>query len=278
MEYNHNNFEILKKAESFRDCIRTEWGNFLKDMQRKMNISDSIIIDITPEVHERLLAMEDRRRKRKAASASVSSLESDTKRRFGENEYDYYTHLTNDEFMKSYHDEKSMRMEDPFSEFETKVENYHLLTDEEKRSRMRIEFDEPSIYESFEQNAKRKLEKYRKILGKKITWCDQKILRKVTGSKKYGGMTVPPHLIKFIEEYDMVKSLNIRRLQLFVKQIAYWMKEFQQVLGEKMKEKFLGVLRTIRRCIVQVVRYRRIQNKSTKIKLENPFLEPSHQQ
>lgn len=75
----------------------------------------------------------------------------------------------------------------------------------------------------------------------------------------------------------MIKSLNIRRLQLFVKQIAYWIKDFQHVLGDKMKEKFLINCRTIRRVIVQVVRYRRIQNKSTKIKLENPFLEPNLQ-
>ncbi len=48
MEYNYNNFEILKKAESFKECIKTEWGNFIKEMQRKMNIIDSIIIDVTP--------------------------------------------------------------------------------------------------------------------------------------------------------------------------------------------------------------------------------------
>jgi hypothetical protein len=86
-------------------------------------------------------------------------------------------------------------------------------------------------------------------------------------SKKYANLSVPPHLIKFIEEYELVKNLNIRKLQLFVKQIAYWIKEFQHVLGDNMKEKFLNNCKAIRKCIVQVVKYRRITNKSTKIKL-----------
>jgi hypothetical protein len=34
---------------------------------QKMNFSDSIIIDATPEIYERLLAMEEKRKKRKAA-------------------------------------------------------------------------------------------------------------------------------------------------------------------------------------------------------------------
>jgi hypothetical protein len=158
-----------------------------------------------------------------------------------------------------------MKVEDPFSEFEMKVDDFHLMSEEEKRARMRIEFDEPSINEAFEINAKQKLEKYRKILSQKISWCDKKILRKIINSKKYA----------VIEEYDLVKNLNVRRLQLFVKQIAYWIKEFQHVLSDKMKEKFLSNCRAIRRCIIQVIKYRRIQNKSIKIKLENPFLEPA---
>jgi hypothetical protein len=167
-----------------------------------------------------------------------------------------------------------MKVEDPFSEFEMKVDDFHLMSEEEKRARMRIEFDEPSINEAFEINAKQKLEKYRKILSQKISWCDKKILRKIINSKKYAVLSVPPHLVKFIEEYDLVKNLNVRRLQLFVKQIAYWIKEFQHVLSDKM-EKFLSNCRAIRRCIIQVIKYRRIQNKSIKIKLENPFLEPA---
>jgi hypothetical protein len=102
LHYNFNNFEIIKKAESFKECIKTEWGNFIKEMQKKMNISDSIIIDVTPDIHERLLAMEEKRKKRKAA-ATASMLESDSKRRFGENEYEYYTHLNNDEYLKNLH-------------------------------------------------------------------------------------------------------------------------------------------------------------------------------
>lgn len=277
LEYNYNNFEIIKKAESFRECIKTEWGNFMKEMQRKVNVVDSIIIDVTPEVHERLLAMEEKRRRRKAAAASANLLESDSKRRFGENEYEYYAHLNSSEDFLKMHEEKTLR-EDPFSEFETKVDNFHLMTEEERRARMRIELDEAAIADAFEVNARRKLDKYRKILAKKIGWCERKILRRIMTSKKYAGMSVPPHLIRFIEEYDMVRTLNIRRLQLFVKQIAYWMKEFQHVLGDRMKEKFLAVCRTIRKCIVQVVRYRRIQHKSTKIKLENPFLASQQQE
>ncbi len=36
---------------------------------------------------------------------------------------------------------------------------------------MRIVFEEQEINEEFEKCSKRKLEKYRKILAKKIRWC-----------------------------------------------------------------------------------------------------------
>ena len=76
LDYNYNNFEIIKKAEAFKECIKTEWGNFMKEMQRKMNITDSIIVDVTSDIHERLLAMEEKRRKRKVTPANSSMMES----------------------------------------------------------------------------------------------------------------------------------------------------------------------------------------------------------
>lgn len=148
------------------------------------------------------------------------------------------------------------------------------MTEEQRRQRMRVNLPEELIQEEFEQLLKRKLEKYKKILNKKIRWFDQKILAKVMESKKYSGLSVPPHLRRLIEESNLGQSPNIRKLQLFVKQVAYWIKDFQHILSDKMKEKFLLQCRAVRKCIMQIVKYKRIVTKSTtRIKINNPYIE-----
>ena len=136
-----------------------------------------------------------------------------------------------------------------------------------------IVLDGEEINEEFKTMSRKKLDKYRGILNTKITWFRDKILKKTMSSKKFGGLTVPAHLDKNMDTDDIAKTLNIRKLQLFVKQMAYFIQAFQHILTDSMKEKFILNCRAIRSCLAQVIKYKRIQPKSTKIKLENPFIE-----
>lgn len=47
--YNFNNFEILKKSESFKECIKTEWTNFVKELSKK-GIDSNSVIEVTPDI------------------------------------------------------------------------------------------------------------------------------------------------------------------------------------------------------------------------------------
>ena len=57
---------------------------------------------------------------------------------------------------------------------------------------------------------------------------------------------------------------------MYVKQVTYWVEEYSQILSHYMKEKFVDTVKSIRKCLLRVLRYKRIP-KTTKISLELGF-------
>lgn len=107
-------------------------------------------------------------------------------------------------------------------EFNLDLKNYLMLTREEKLKKINIELDRTEIKEQFDLLAANKLNKYRKILKKKIMWCEEKILQKCLQRKKFKKMQIPNYLSSSIEEGKIAEELNVRKIQMYVKQITYW--------------------------------------------------------
>ncbi len=57
---------------------------------------------------------------------------------------------------------------------------------------------------------------------------------------------------------------------MYVKQVTYWVEQYSQILSHYMKEKFIDTCKAIRKCLLRVLRYKRIPKviKTTKISLE----------
>lgn len=72
---------IRKTAEKFNECISTEWTNFVDAIVRK-GIDINSQLEISDDMLERLLGMDERRKKRKTAT-TMSLLPSG--RGYGEN-------------------------------------------------------------------------------------------------------------------------------------------------------------------------------------------------
>lgn len=56
--------QILKKAEQFRECITTVWGNFKKEIARK-GISYDQIITINEDILKRIAIIDEKRTRKK---------------------------------------------------------------------------------------------------------------------------------------------------------------------------------------------------------------------
>lgn len=80
-------------------------------------------------------------------------------------------------------------------------------------------------------------------------------------------MLLPESLSRFIEKGEIANELNIRKIQMYVKQVTYWVEEYSQILSHYMKEKFVETCKAIRKCLLRVLRYKKIP-KTTKISLE----------
>jgi hypothetical protein len=113
----------------------------------------------------------------------------------------------------------------------------------------------------------KKLNKYKKVLFKKIMWVEEKIIQKCLEKKKFRKMLLPEYLSRFVEKGEIAKELSIRKIQMYVKQVTYWVEEYSQILSHYMKEKFVETTKAIRKCLLRVLRYKRIP-KTTKISLE----------
>ena len=77
-------------------------------------------------------------------------------------------------------------------------------------------------------------------------------------------MATPQYLTSYIEGGEIANTLQLRKLQMYVKMIAYWIEEYPTILSYMMKIKFIDNCRAIKRCIFRVLRYRKI-TKITKV-------------
>lgn len=76
-------------------------------------------------------------------------------------------------------------------------------------------------------------------------------------------MQVPKHLNAFIEEGAIAQDLSIRKLQMYVKKITYWVEDNSNILSDYMKDKFVENCRIMKKCILRVIKYKKTQrNKS----------------
>lgn len=80
-------------------------------------------------------------------------------------------------------------------------------------------------------------------------------------------MTTPQFLSNYIDNGEIASSLHLRKLQLYVKMVAYWVEEYPTILSYSMKNKFIDACRSIKKCIFRVLRYRKMP-RSTKINLD----------
>lgn len=81
-------------------------------------------------------------------------------------------------------------------------------------------------------------------------------------------MQIPNHLSASIEEGKIAEELNIRKIQMFVKQITYWIEDNSNVLSDYMKDKYVECCRSIRKCLFRVIKYKKIP-KTTRVMLDN---------
>ena len=81
-------------------------------------------------------------------------------------------------------------------------------------------------------------------------------------------MQIPNHLSASIEEGKIAEELNIRKIQMYVKQITYWIEDNSNVLSDYMKDKYVECCRSIRKCLFRVIKYKKIP-KTTRLTLDN---------
>lgn len=106
--------------------------------------------------------------------------------------------------------------------------------------------------------AVKKLAKYRKILKKKLMWFDDKIIKKCLQKKRFKKMLVPNHLMMFADNGAIAQELNIRKLQLYIKQITYWVEDNSNILNDYMKDRFVENCKWTKKCILRVIKYKKI--------------------
>lgn len=85
-------------------------------------------------------------------------------------------------------------------------------------------------------------------------------------------MSTPQFLSSYIEGGEIASNLQLRKLQMYVKMVAYWIEEYPQILSYAMKNKFIDTCRSIKRSIFRVLRYRKVP-RTTKIQLDLNFNE-----
>ena len=52
-------------------------------------------------------------------------------------------------------------------------------------------------------------------------------------------MQIPNYLSSSIEEGKIAEELNVRKIQMYVKQITYWIEDNSNVLSDYMKDKYV---------------------------------------
>lgn len=132
---------------------------------------------------------------------------------------------------------------------------------------MHITISQEDVIQSFEEISQKKLAKYKKILYNKVNWIDTKIIKKCLQRRRFKKMSTPQHLSLYIENGEIANNLQLRKLQMYVKMVAYWIEEYPTILSYSMKNKFIEACRSIKRCIFRVLRYKKMP-RSTKISLD----------
>lgn len=70
-------------------------------------------------------------------------------------------------------------------------------------------------------------------------------------------MSVPKHLHAFIEEGNIAEELSIRKLQMYIKKMTYWVEDNSSILSDYMKDRFVENCKAVKKCIIRVIKYKR---------------------
>lgn len=238
---------ILKKADQFDECIKTVWGNFKKEIEKK-GISYNQEIKVNDEILKRIHLIEEKKNKKKV-TALQSVIEQQKKNILPESSF--LPPLNNEP-------EKNEKEELP-ADLRFQAQNYLQVTKQERQNLLEALLDRESIVEEFDKLSQKKLQKYKKIIHKKIYWFDKKIIEKCLKKKRFKKMLVPNHLNAFLEKEKIADQLSIRKLQMYIKQITYWIEDNSTILNDYMKDKFVENCKQVRRSIIRVIKYRKIQ-------------------
>lgn len=71
-------------------------------------------------------------------------------------------------------------------------------------------------------------------------------------------MIVPTHLSNLMDKGLIAENLNIRKLQLYIKQITYWVEDNSNILNDYMKDRFVENCKLTKKCILRVLKYKKI--------------------
>ena len=71
-------------------------------------------------------------------------------------------------------------------------------------------------------------------------------------------MLVPNHLTMFVDSGAIGQELNVRKLQLYIKQITYWVEDNSSILNDYMKDRFVENCKWAKKCILRVIKYKKI--------------------
>jgi hypothetical protein len=104
-------------------------------------------------------------------------------------------------------------------------------------------------------------------------WIENKIIKKCLERKRFRKMSTPQYLSSYVENGEIASNLQLRKLQMYVKMVAYWIEEYPTILSYSMKNKFIDACKGIKRSIFRVLRYRKMP-RSTKINLDLNEAEP----
>lgn len=52
-------------------------------------------------------------------------------------------------------------------------------------------------------------------------------------------MQIPNYLLSLAEKGEIAESLNIRKIQMYVKQMTYWVEDNSNVLSDYMKDRYV---------------------------------------
>lgn len=70
-------------------------------------------------------------------------------------------------------------------------------------------------------------------------WIHDQIILKCLERKRFKKMLTPMHLSSSVENGEIGRQLQLRKIQMWVKQVAYWVEEYPRILSYGMKGRFV---------------------------------------